>query len=87
MGLVADSVGRIWVADGGNNRTKQWMSSEELPPAPAAADPSVEVGLTSGLVNKVEGEEAGTTTYTHTGELLTAAKGPEGETKYQYDSE
>ena len=38
------------------------------------------------MVSSVEGKEAGVTTYTHGGELLTATKGPDGETKYEYDA-
>jgi len=87
VGLAADLIGDVWAVDAGNNRIQQWIPSEELPPAPEAADPSVEVELAGGLVSKVEGEEAGTTTYSHSGELLTAANGSDGETEYQYDSE
>jgi YD repeat-containing protein len=59
----------------------------KLPPIPSTEDdPKVEVEVSSGLVDSVEGEEAGQTTYTHEADSLVAVDGPEGETEYEYDS-
>ena len=58
-----------------------------LPVPSTDDDPKVEVETSSSLVDSVEGEEAGQTTYEHEDELLTAVDGPDGETEYEYDSE
>ncbi len=86
-GLVADLVGDVWLADSAGQRVEQWIPTEEEPPAPQAGDPDVEVNVSSGLVTSVEGEEAGTTTYSHTGDLLTAVHGSQGQTQYEYSGE
>jgi YD repeat-containing protein len=87
MGIAVDSSAGIWVTDPSNNRIQKWLiQSTEAPKVPEENDPSVDVSLSSGLVSSVEGEEAGINTYTHTGALLTANKGPDGETKYLYDT-
>lgn len=87
MGIIADSSNGVWITDVSNNRIQKWLiPSNEAPKVPEENDPSVDVGLSSGLVSSVEGEEAGLNTYAHTGELLTANKGPDGETKYEYDA-
>jgi YD repeat-containing protein len=57
-----------------------------LPPALVHDDPAVEISTVSGLVTSVEGKEVGQHTYAHAGQLLTAADGSQGETKYEYDS-
>ena len=89
MGIASDGAGGIWVTDGNHNRLQKWVAgsyvpdeAEELP----EDDPALEVETPEGLVSSVEGEEAGQHTYSHTGDLLTAYEGPEGETKYEYDS-
>ena len=89
IGLQADSSGNVWIADAGNNRVQTWLAPEhpEADQAPAKDDPTLEVNTSSGLVSSVEGEEAGTTTYSHEGEMLSAVDGPKGETEYEYDSE
>jgi YD repeat-containing protein len=81
-GLAVDASDNIWAADTGNDRVQERSHVE---PPPVESDPSVEVDVSNGLVTSVEGEEAGQTTYSHASDLLTAADGPEGETKYQYD--
>lgn len=89
MGLAADSEGHLWVTDTANNRIQEWIGYRYTPStetAPTDDDPSVEVQTQGGLVKSVEGEEAGKNTYTHAGDDLTAYTGPEGETKYAYDS-
>ncbi len=87
MGIAVDSSGGIWITDVLNNRIQKWQVPNTDPPKPPEEnDPSVDVSLSSGLVSSVEGEEAGTNTYAHTGELLTANKGPDGEVKYEYDT-
>lgn len=88
MGVTADPSGGLWITDVSNNRIQKWQIPNTDPPKPPEEnDPAVDVGLSSGLVSSVEGDEAGTNTYAHTGDLLTANKGPDGETKYEYDSE
>ncbi len=86
-GLALDPSGSIWVADTGNDRASLWMQTS-LPAEPPAPEPnpSVEVSTSSGLVSSVEGEAAGTTSYTHSSEKLTAVSGPRGNTAYEYDS-
>ncbi len=86
MGIAADSSGGLWITDANNNRIQKWqIRNTEAPKIPEANDPALDVNLSAGLVSSVEGKEAGTNTYTHTGELLTANKGPDGEAKYEYD--
>jgi YD repeat-containing protein len=87
MGIVADSSGGLWITDVSNNRIQKWqIPSTEAPKPPEENDASVEVQTSAGLVTSVEGQEAGTHTYAHSGQLLTATGGPEGETKYEYDA-
>jgi YD repeat-containing protein len=88
MGVTADPSGGLWITDVNNNRIQKWLIPSTDPPKPPEEnDPSVDVGLSSGLVSSVAGDEAGTNTYAYTGELLTANKGPDGETKYEYDAQ
>jgi tripartite motif-containing protein 71 len=88
MGITADPSGGLWITDVSNNRIQKWQVPSTEPPKPLEEnDPSVDVSLSSGLISSVEGEEAGVNTYAHTGELLTANEGPDGETKYEYDAE
>jgi YD repeat-containing protein len=86
-GLTLDSLGNFWVADTANNRAAEWLQTS-LPPDPPApeSNPSVEVSTSSGMVSSVEGEDAGTTAYTHSADKLTAVSGPRGNTTYQYDT-
>ena len=81
--------GSLFVTDKGNNRVHRWAWTvvDEIPPPPTTeADESVSVETAGGLVKSVKGEEAGTTAYAHSGQLLTAVDGEIGETKYAYDS-
>ncbi len=87
VGLEADLVGDVWVVDGGNHRLQKWIPTEELPPLPGDGDASVQVELDEGLVEVVDGPEAGETTYSHDDALLTAVDGEQGETEYEYDKE
>jgi YD repeat-containing protein len=89
MGIVADGKGSVWIADVKNNRIQRWEApiAEPGEAAPEENDPSVEVDTSGGLVTTVKGEEAGTQTYKYSGDLPIANKGPEGETKYEYDTE
>jgi YD repeat-containing protein len=90
MGIAADSVGHIWVTDPNNNRVQQWRLGNYFLKALeldlSDGDPAVTVETPSGLVSKVSGNAAGTHTYAHVGDDLTAHKGPAGETKYEYDA-
>jgi tripartite motif-containing protein 71 len=91
MGITSDSDGHLWVTDVANNRIQRWMLGNYAPIATAPldlsdGDPKVTVETPAGLVSKVSGNAAGTHTYTHVGDDLTAHKGPAGETKYEYDS-
>ena len=49
-------------------------------------DPSVSVGVTSGLTASVSGEASGSTTYSYESGKLKTEHDPEGETKYAYDA-
>ncbi|MEX2448425.1 MAG: hypothetical protein WD404_06745, partial [Solirubrobacterales bacterium] len=80
--------GRVWVSDANNDRVQRWLPDDYETEEPLAQDdPKVEVKTSEGLVEAVEGEEAGQTTYSHEGEMLSAVDGPQGETEYEYDSE
>jgi YD repeat-containing protein len=91
IGIALDAKGNVWVTDSGNNRVEKWVTPPpniEKWEAEVAAEieaPSVDVNVSSDLVQSVEGSEAGELTYVHSGESLTAVKGPEGESKYEYD--
>ncbi len=89
MGIASDGAGGIWVTDGNHHRLQKWVAGsyepdpeEQLP----EDDPAVDVDLEGGLVTGLDGEEAGEHTYSRSGALLTAHDGPQGETKYEYDT-
>ena len=92
VGLAADGRGGIWVTDTNNNRIQKWETPQadleawEREVAAQIKPPSVSVDTSGGLVELVKGRDAGEVAYTHSGELLTAVSGPDGETKYEYDS-
>ncbi|HEU4739952.1 MAG TPA: DUF6531 domain-containing protein [Solirubrobacterales bacterium] len=80
---------RIWVADGGNDRVAEWAGGNYEPsnePVLSEDDPQLEVEVSEGLVDSVEGEESGTIDYQHSGDLLTAVDAPDGEAQFTYDS-
>lgn len=89
IGMSTDSNGNLWIADSRNNRVQQWgvydyINADESPTVEDA--PEVEIAeSTEGLVESVEGKEAGQTSYAHKGEMLTAVDGAKGETAYEYD--
>jgi len=90
IGLAVDAAGNdVWITDYNNHRLAHLhqfrVLSEEAPLAVQEEDPSVEVEVEGGLVEKLEGEGAGTVEYDHSGEMLTAATSEEGETTYEYD--
>jgi sugar lactone lactonase YvrE len=90
IGLAADTEGNIWVTDPGGGRVERWRILPNGVPTdnrpPVEPDPSVEVDVSGGLVESVEGEQAGQINYEHQGELLSAVAGPQGETTYEYDA-
>ena len=91
MGIAADALGGLWITDGGASRVQKWvLANYKLAQAPplelSDGDPKVTVETPGGLVSKVSGNAAGTNTYTHVGDDLTAHKGPAGEAKYTYDA-
>ncbi len=83
MGIATDDQGGIWVTDVNNNRIQEWLISSRVR---IEDDPSVEVDVAGGLVEGVEGEEAGEHSYDHEGDRLVSHDGPAGETQYSYDS-
>ena len=88
IGMATDSNGNLWIADSDNDRAQQWGVFNYVPADEEATvedTPEVEVNESGGLVASVEGEEAGQTTYSHKGELLSAVEGPKGKTAYEYD--
>ncbi len=89
MGIATDEKGGLWISDVNNNRIQHWEApiAESGEAASEENDPSVEVDTSGGLVTAIEGKEAGTQTYKYSGDLPIANKGPEGETKYEYDAE
>lgn len=91
-GILADPSGRIWVTDPGNNRLEEWATplyeatEEVLQASGEPNDPAVEVEVSAGLVRSVEGDQSGESTYSFSGDDLVSHDGPQGETKYEYDS-
>lgn len=87
-GIVATPDGNLLIADSENSRIRKWqVDREQLLPGPTLQeDPAVEVESLDGLVESVEGEEAGEHTYEHSGDDLVSHTGPEGETQYEYDT-
>ena len=86
-GIAVDR-GRVWVADGGNHRLDEWVGGTYEPsnePVLAEDDPQLDVDVSEGLVESVEGEESGTIEYAHSGDLLTAVDAPAGEAQFSYD--
>jgi YD repeat-containing protein len=85
---LAVAAGRVWVADAGNDRLDEWLGGNYEPsnePVLTEDDPQLEVEVTDGLVDSVEGEESGTIDYQHSGDLLTAVDAPDGEAQFSYD--
>lgn len=90
-GIAADKSGAIWVTDVDNHRIQRWQlgNYEVADPEPLDlndGDAKVEVETSGGLVDSVEGNAAGTHDYVHSGDDLTAHIGPDGESKYEYDT-
>ena len=88
-GLAAGEGRRVWIADAGNDRIDEWLGGHYEPsgePVLSEDDPQLEVDVSEGLVDSVEGEESGTIDYQHSGDLLTAVDAPDGEAQFSYDS-
>jgi YD repeat-containing protein len=87
-GISSDGKGRVWIGDPENDRVQMWLAGIYEPTAeeaPKEDDAAVEIEASEGLVETVEGDEVGTLSYEHSGDLLTAVSTPEGETTYAYD--
>ncbi|HEX5984871.1 MAG TPA: hypothetical protein VFY69_11750, partial [Solirubrobacterales bacterium] len=88
-GIASDGNGRVWVADAGNDRVSDWIGGRYEPTeeqVPAEDDPQIEIDRTEGgMVESVEGEEAGVVSYGHDGDLLTSVDGPDSEADFTYD--
>ncbi len=85
---IAIGTGRVWVADPGNDRIDEWVGGTFEPsvaPVLVEDDPQLDVNVSDGLVDSVEGEESGTIDYEHSGDLLTAVDAPDGEAQFSYD--
>jgi YD repeat-containing protein len=91
IGIAVAPKGNLWVTDSLSDRIQHWTIGADAQEAEAefvlGDDPSVEVEVDGGLVESVEGEEAGEVSYGHDDDLLTSVDGPEGETGYDYDEE
>ena len=86
-GIAADGQGRVWIADPGNSRAAEWMGGNyevSTEPVLTEDDPQLNVNVSEGLVQSLEGEEAGTVSYEHSGDLLTGVTGPESEADFTY---
>jgi tripartite motif-containing protein 71 len=91
VGIGADAEGNLWVADSETNSIKRWWPYRKSPEQeaellPPEDDPRVDVELSAGLVESVDGEEAGQHTYAHTSDDLTSHAGPQGTSSYEYDA-
>ncbi|HEU5105945.1 MAG TPA: DUF6531 domain-containing protein [Solirubrobacterales bacterium] len=87
-GIAVNGSGRAWIGDAGNNRASEWMAGRYTPPSEPPVtedDPQLDVEVSEGLVDSVEGDEAGTIDYAHSGDLLTAVDSPHGKATYAYD--
>ncbi len=88
-GIAADGHGRAWIADPENSRVDEWIGGKFQPSSEAPLtddDPQLDVDVSEGLVDSVEGEEVGTIDYTHSGDLLTAVTAPDAKATFTYDS-
>ena len=89
--LAIDPQGSLLIGDTGSDQIQKWFiqrsdaNGDEA--IPTQDDPRVELETSKGLVESLEGEEAGQIDYNHEGDMLTAVAGPKGETQYEYDSE
>jgi sugar lactone lactonase YvrE len=90
-GLAIDSQGSLLINNNLGEIQKWFVFSHETPASGSSVttgdDPSVEIDTSAGLVQSVEGDAVEEIAYAHTGQLLTAVDGPDGETKYEYTSE
>jgi YD repeat-containing protein len=86
-GMVADPSGDLWITDPGNQRVQRWLAGEGGTPSVTEDDARVEIEVDNGLVESLEGEEAGEVSYEHADQLLASVDGPDGETEYDYDEE
>lgn len=87
-GIASDGKGRVWIADAGNDRVAEWAGGNYEPsddPVLTEDDPRLEVEVSEGLVQSVEGDEAGTVSYGHSGDLLTSVEGPDTDADFTYD--
>jgi YD repeat-containing protein len=87
-GIAADGHGRVWVADPENSRLDEWIGGSFEPstePSLTEDDPQLDVEVSEGLVDSVEGEEVGTIDYVHSGDLLTSVTAPDGKASFTYD--
>jgi len=88
--LAIDPQGSLLIADSASGQVQKWFiqrsdaSGEDE--SETEDDPKVEVETPEGLVESVEGDEAGQIGYEHEGQMLTAVSAPQGETEYDYDS-
>lgn len=90
-GLGSDAEGNLWVVDSSTSSVKHWWPYRKSPEQeaellPPEDDAQVDVGVAAGLVQSVEGEEAGQHTYAHSSDDLISHVGPQGTSSYEYDS-
>jgi YD repeat-containing protein len=88
---AADSIGSVIPAQygpatikytySGANLTKMALKDEA-----SATEPAMNVSLTGGLTTSVAAGTAGTATLGYEGSKLTSVSAPQGETKYEYDT-
>lgn len=86
IGIATGPDGKVWVTDAGNGGVQEWQAEPGSVPAVEEDDPAVQVSTANGLISKVEGEEAGRITYAHSTDDLVSRSGPQGTSKYTYDS-
>lgn len=88
MRLSMNAEGDLFITDQGNSRVVRWQEPPRLRLDYVPKynnDPNVEVDVAGGLVESVEGLEAGEHVYGHSGDLLTSHTDTAGKSEYQYD--
>lgn len=88
VSITAGQSGALWIVDGQDGRLQEWRPAMSAEPeeAPPSAPPAAAVSSAGGEISAVAVSTGQEYTYHHSGKLLTSVSGPDGETKYIYNS-